>query len=575
MGKWNKNLFLVLLLTFFIRFTGIWYGLPALYDPDEPFIVNNALSYGAKKSLEPSYFDYPTLYSYVLFSVYGGYFLAGKVTGSYDSPVEFASTYFLDPSAFYLIARLLSVLWGVLAVYVVYKTGRRFFSEKVGLFAALMLALSFIHVDKSHWGLLESPLVLLCALALYFIFKLNQSPTLKNTVVAGLVAGLAVSTKYNAGFIFVPLLTVCLVTFKKNPGKLFQALVLTGFSMLVGFLIATPYWLLEPDSFMQVFHWSYFQAHYGVAGHYRSVPYIWPFFEMMFIDWTVGVLMILGFFYAFFQHGKKQNILLSFVVPTLLFVGSWDRGDLHYIMPVYPALVLLGALFLSDISQYVKNRVVWSAVMVLIFVAPLVKIIHYDIQLTRPDTRTLAKRWVDTTISDGAVIGYENYAYGPNLFDPMRFLKYDTEKQVLPAALKERLLQERRLRKHYQLVNFRKDFKPPVLAKIEEKIAGDDRFEKRKAYLQSFLPDVSTMQRNHVKYLIASSFNYGRYFSQKEPARNQPSWYSFHTGKLFYQNIFTSKQLRLMQEFRPMFWNLGPVIKFYQVLDGAANAENE
>jgi len=564
-AKFNRNIYWILVLAAVIRFTGIWHGLPALYNSDEPFVVNNALSYGAKKSLEPSYFDYPTLYSYVLFGVYGGYYLVGSVSGAFDDAIDFAAGYFLDPTGFYLIARILSVLWGVLAVYVVYRAGRRFLSERTGLYAALTLALSWLHVEKSHWGLLESPLVLLSALALYFILKLSESANTKNTILAGLISGLAVSTKYNAGFIFVPLFVACFFAWRKQPRKLLQHWLLAGVSMVAGFLIASPYWLITPESFIQVFQWSYFQAQYGVAGHASSMPLLWPFFEMMFVDWTVGVLMILGFVYAFFQRQRAQVILVSFVTATLLFVGFWERGDLHYIMPVYPALVLLAGLFLHDIAGYVKSRSVWTVVLVLIFGASLTKIVLFDVRLTQPDTRTLAQRWIERNIPDGALIGYENYAYGPNLFDPARFLKYDREKQVLPFELKERLLQARHLRKHYNLVNFRKDFKAPGLSRTARRDSTTDRFEQRKAYLRSLLPGVTSMQKNGLQYVVISSYNYRRYFSRKPPERAHPSWYSFEVSRRFYQGVFESDQLELLKAFKPTFWNTGPVIRFYRI----------
>ena len=73
----QKILLLILLAAFILRLIGIRYGLPSFFNSDEPFNVINALAFGAKKSLEPTYYVYPTFFSYLLFAVYGLFFSIG------------------------------------------------------------------------------------------------------------------------------------------------------------------------------------------------------------------------------------------------------------------------------------------------------------------------------------------------------------------------------------------------------------------------------------------------------------------------------------------------------------------
>ena len=193
----NKLLLAILSVAFGLRFLGIWYGLPGMYNSDEPVNVIQALSYGAKKSLEPTYYDYPTLYSYALFAVYGLYFAFGKLFGAFESALDFGAAYFLNPTGLFLVGRLLSVALGVAAVWVVYVTAARFFSKRIGFLSAGLLTLSFAHVNTSHWILLEAALVFMSALAIYYILALNDQSGRKAVFVAGLVSGLAISIKYN------------------------------------------------------------------------------------------------------------------------------------------------------------------------------------------------------------------------------------------------------------------------------------------------------------------------------------------------------------------------------------------
>ncbi|MCH6559199.1 hypothetical protein IH799_02460 [candidate division KSB1 bacterium] len=129
----HKYILAILGLAFVLRFVGIWYGLPSLYNSDEPFNVINSLAYGAKKSLEPTYFVYPSFYSYLLFAVYGLYFIFGKLFGVFENAVEFGTAYFIDPTGLFFVGRFLSVLVGVATIWLTYKIGQRFFSKRIYL----------------------------------------------------------------------------------------------------------------------------------------------------------------------------------------------------------------------------------------------------------------------------------------------------------------------------------------------------------------------------------------------------------------------------------------------------------
>jgi hypothetical protein len=560
----DRSLLLILVVAFVLRFVGIWYGLPAMYNSDEPSIVGYALSFGAKKSLEPTFMEYPTFYFYFLFVVYGIYFLVGNAIGIYNSILDFGASYFLNPTGLFLVGRFVSAILGTLTVLMVFQIGQRFFSRKIGFFSALIIALSFTHVSRSHWVLLEAGVGFLSALALYLILRYYENPSTKRNFFAGLISGLAISTKYNVGFIFVPLFLASIYICKKDVKKLFVNLGLSGASLVFGFLLGSPYWLFSFASFFNYsIKYTFSHVTYGVVGHITSIPFLWPFWELVVKDWTVGFLLLAGFIYVLFIRERKQILLFSFALPTLLYIGSWASADIHYAVPIYPALAILAAVFLNDIIQHLPNRALKITVAFLLLITPIIKIVHYDIRLTQKDTRAFAEEWIESNIPDGSVIGYENYVYGPNLFDPSRFLKNEAESRFLPLPLKERILQERYLRVSYNLINFRKDLKPPGFAKYnnEKRWMNNPYFRE---LLQNRLPKLSTLRKAGVEYLVISSDNYRQYFSRRPPKQGTPVWFSYLNGRNFYKNILSSNDLILLQEFRPTFWNLGPVIRIYK-----------
>ena len=545
-----------------LRAVGIWYGLPDLFNSDEPFNVANALSYGAKKSLEPTYFVYPTLYSYALFLLYGVYFLLGQLVGAFQSALDFAAAYFLNPTGLYLVGRAFSAVLGSATVAVTYLLGRRFFAREVGLTAALLLALSYSHADVSHWILLEPAVTFTSVVALYFIFRLYEKRTVRAALWAGLTCGLAVSTKYNAGFIFLPLAVCVFLVARDTPARLLKLLAVVAVSGVAGFLLGTPYWLFASSSFVAELRYTVGHVSSGMVGHLSALPLIWPLWQLVFEDWTVGFLGLAGLTYAFVKRDASRLLLLSFVVPTLLTVGLWSRTGLHYVMPVYPALAVLGALFAVDILALVRSRALKWALVILFLVPPLFKIALQDFRLTQQDSRAVARAWIESHLPEGSVIAYENYVYGPNLFDPRRFLNNAAESALLPLALKERLLEERHRRVSYVLVNLRKDFKTRL---PEGTRNGLDRVN---PYVQQILdlrlPKLSSVRKAGVRYLIVSSDNYLRYFRSKPPPKGTPVWLGYQNGRHFYESVFQAPYLKLVKEFRPSRWSLGPTIRIYE-----------
>jgi len=522
--------------------------------------VSQALSFGTRKSLEPTFLQYPTLYFYFLFFIYGIYFGIGFALGIFNSILDFGASFFLDPGGLFLVGRFLSVVLGTFSVWVIFRLGQRFFSKNVALISSLILAVSFIHVSRSHWILIEAGLGLMCAWALYLILKYYEKPTIKANVFAGLVCGLAISTKYNAGFILIPLLLSSIFIYKKNVPKLFKNLCLSVVTLVSGFLLGSPYWIFSFSSFFDsTFKYTFSHVTHGVVGHITDIPFVWPFWELVSNDWTLGFLLIAGFVYVLFTKEKKQILLVSFALPTFLYVGSWSSADVHYLIPIFPALVLLAAVFLNDILGYIRNRNLKILFVILLFSLPFAKILYYDFVLTQKDTRAFAEDWFESNVAAGSVIGYENYVYGPNLFDPARFFKNKAHSQFLPLELRERLVEASLRRKTYNLFNFRKDVKR---AGLSENIKFKNPYFRE--LLLNRLPKLSTLKKQGVEFIIASSDTYQHYFKKRPPKKGTPVWLSFQNGRAFYQSIFTSDELVLVKEFQPEFPNLGPTIKIYK-----------
>src|SRR5262245_8783853 len=141
---------LIFFLALVLRVGAVNFGLPQLYHADEPVVVNHALAYGTG-DLNPHFFNIPPLPSYLLFGLYGLYFLTGKAFGIFKTTLDFERLFYVDPSSFYVLGRLfLGVLPGFLSVVLIYWITRRHFSKRTAYGAAALLAVCFLHVRDSH-----------------------------------------------------------------------------------------------------------------------------------------------------------------------------------------------------------------------------------------------------------------------------------------------------------------------------------------------------------------------------------------------------------------------------------------
>ena len=132
-----------------LRLAGAGYGLPAVFNADEPHHVDVAVSFG-RGSLNPGVFKYPTLWMYTLFLEYGAYFVFWSRCGLARSVSDFGALFVWHPGSFYLLARLLSAAFSLGGVVLCWRTAARLFGGRSGLWAAALLAASPTLVVSAH-----------------------------------------------------------------------------------------------------------------------------------------------------------------------------------------------------------------------------------------------------------------------------------------------------------------------------------------------------------------------------------------------------------------------------------------
>lgn len=187
----------ILLIAALLRGNGIGQGLPGLYDPDEPLFFINALELLAKQTLQPGWFGHPgTTTLYLLAANDLAVFLAGKLTGQWQSTAEFATLLYADPSPIVLPARWANVALALGVIAATMRLGARLGDAPAGVVAAVLLAASPLHAEISALVRTDIMVSLFTVLALLAAVKVAEQGRARDLMVAGLWMGTAVATKW-------------------------------------------------------------------------------------------------------------------------------------------------------------------------------------------------------------------------------------------------------------------------------------------------------------------------------------------------------------------------------------------
>jgi len=436
-------LVVILIVAALVRYWGIDFGLPNTNArPDEPFVVNTAVKFGTG-DFNPHDFSWPHLYFYLLFGLFGLYFVVGRFIGRYTGVSGFEAEFITNPTNFYLIDRCFSALFGVATVWLIYHVTSQLFNKKTALVSALFLSLAFLHVRDSHFGTLDVAMTFWVTGALLFSLKSYQTKAMKYYILAGALAGLAASTKYPGGAVVVSIVTAHFFNVLEEKGgilklgvdrRILSAAVISG----LAFLIGTPFALFNFSQFTTQFM---FEVDLGQQGHEISGYSGWSYhlgYSLWYgLGWPFLVAALFGILLLIKFCPKKAVIFLAFPVTYYLVFATGSSVFLRYMVPLIPSLsvtaawavVTAGDWLGSYISKpYVKHGLL--AILVAITLYPSVNsVTKFNTLLSQTDNRLLAADWINRSLPNNSTIYQAGDVLGQAKLEPA----LDSLKQTTPV----------------------------------------------------------------------------------------------------------------------------------------------
>ncbi len=365
-------LFVILSIALGLRLFGINWDQGGLFHPDERAILMrvNDLEFPAPSDvgnlidpelspLNPGWFNYGSLPLYVLRTV------QAALSPATD----------LDLFDLRFPGRAISALADTATVALLFLIGVRWFGFRVGVVAALLAAFAVIHIQLSHFFAVDGVMTLFIAAGVFFSIRVAQSGRRIDSLLAGLMVGLGLATKFSVAPMVLTVIGAHLIYAFSRPGDVLgfggesvetvawrrwiaaSGLVMSGAAALLAMLMTQPYMLLDSQTFL-----SNVSEQSEMVRRIRDYPYTRQYVETtrylyqitQLAIWglgpVAGAVAWLGLGYglvsAWIARRKVDLVILSWVIPYLLITGWFEVKFMRYMLPLTPFLILYGARFL-------------------------------------------------------------------------------------------------------------------------------------------------------------------------------------------------------------------------------------
>ncbi len=391
----------ILVLGFGLRLIGIGVGLPNSPDPRETLIAEDVLNL-INFTAPPEIYNWPGTAWFYLIA------LVGKALSICGIDMTAARVIW--------IARFINVLLSTSTIWFTYCLGGQCFNKRVGQIAAGFLAVSMLHAtNESRFALVDIPATFCVALFLWCVAR-DRQLTIRTCVWLGIIAGIGVAVKFTTVFVGLSLLV-----FIRSENFYRKFATVVGLAAIT-FTLICPYWLLDLFSsqwnhFFNDFWYEakhYHLGHFGLfstgdTGWVNRFLYIWTL-----LRWGLGVPLALlvgvSIFYVLstsvvalkqsslvnlFSNKDAWNglMLLAFVIPYLLFIGTFKVSFTRHLLILYPVFSVFAAVFLVSIYRWlgiIYGSLVW-------FYSLVYTVAFASVMLTQP-TGQVVSEWVSENI---------------------------------------------------------------------------------------------------------------------------------------------------------------------------------
>ena len=474
-SRYTLLLVAILILALSMRMYGTDWDQAGLFHPDERDFVGRAerLNFAelgnpskflsVESRLNPNWFNYGSLPLYVLA---GWKAVASPFTD-------------LDWNLFdlRLPGRNLAALADTITVFFIFLLARRLFDVRAALVAALFAALAVIHIQNAHYTAVDAPMTMFVTATIFFAVRIVQEGRDRDTILAGLMLGLAVASKFSAAPVAIVIgaahfLNVVepmlrggdLQSIRRDDAtQAIRGVVLAAATALLVAIICQPYMIID---------WATYLANVGeqseMVRRIRDYPFTRQYVDtapywyqiQQLSTWglgiALGVLVWIGMAWAVGRalicRDKAIMVVLSYLVLYLLITGWFEVKFLRYMLPAVPLLlVFAGGFVVWTYDRIIKNWHIAGRVLVYVVAGvAFASLVHYSfayLNVFKGDhPAQQVSQWLRDNAEPGSVAIQEHWEEGiphvPGLnmhdrigmYEPDTSFKYDRVTNFMVGA---------------------------------------------------------------------------------------------------------------------------------------------
>ncbi|KKU33832.1 hypothetical protein A3K29_03055 [Candidatus Collierbacteria bacterium RIFOXYB2_FULL_46_14] len=611
MNRLKVLLILIFLFGFFFRISGIGFGLPDLFHPDEARIILDSMSMGQRMSPIPVDINYPLFHKYFLLIAFGVYFIFGTFAGYFRDTTDFAVKFFQDPSTVVFISRIVTTILGSLTILIGYLWGNSIAKSKItGLIAALFVALEWQLVFESQYAVHQTLSALSSLIAFLGISLICVNPNRKTYAIGGIAMGFAVASHQTTVLLFPAVFLLFLMDFvsrqKSKKNVLLNWITYSVFAFGIG-VLGNLNWFFRFDESLHFFLQGSGAGKVAFSStqffHY-NIPSIiyWFYYELVRRDYIIGLLVVYATIMAVFRRSKLDILYLVISLTYFIFFYQWAYRWMHLFVGLIPISLMFAAKELSNLFKNINLKFISVIVLASAVILPNASaILNGNKKKQLPETRQEARAWILENIPSDTKIAVDYPAYSVSLPSTYPIMLrnrvareyYDYQ---LPSAIKQELSGQESGAANYEIVEMIDSKSEPVWPsdmpnKAVERAKKDATMRDVYAYF-NFKP-IDHLKEEGVKYIVINSYTYGMALTNDDPrkvflmdyylidnvipfASNLKDVQKGTQHELLYYMVKREREyflqllddmvegVSLIKEFVPRN-NLGPIVKIYKI----------
>lgn len=439
-----------------LRLGPVTSGLPYIDYVDEGYALHQAIDLLNRRTLDPGWYGYPSLPAYLTAGVMltqGGIYrhfhdhsFRDDLPREESRPTNRRDNYdIISPPELIVVGRIVAACLSIGGVILSGVIATRLGGSVAGLLAMLIMAVCPALVSRASNVIVDTFATFFALLAIYFCDRLRSTPqTSWPAFAAGLAAGLAFASKYNAGAVFVVII-VLIVTLPVAMAGRARLSLLASLGLLTGIGLGAPATLLKwpavwRDVAQTVANYQIMASSPGYFGQAVSTFELgWP----LVLAGCAGVGLML-------RRTPTRSTALGWGIFALLLLavfGGRPFQPFRNLLPLVPPFCIAAAIAFSDLIAWMRGRtrswgqVGFSVVFVGVCVGPLALSSFRQIQRrsAQRDTRIQAIDWLQQNAAkEATVLGIRELA-----ILPAEWKRTSARSSVVPWSEASDLLRQR------------------------------------------------------------------------------------------------------------------------------------